>query len=379
MSPAVLAIVLIALSEASQAIVVPITKPDPDSPDGSIPCGFRGNSSLYGVGTRLGLYFQWMATSLAYNFVPEDTIIMRVINCGFYLSNIINLFYVMHPSKPILGPHSTANASVNPQGTLWAVEAYVVLLLCFAWQNAVHRKGRSVNLTSVRESFTWANFLGWTIYHFLSVATTFYSVWFVYAGMDRMKHSSCSHYAFFFTRVDLYGWFRTLLKIAFTFGAIMHIFGLVVIAIGLYALSRVTSLSLFISQLTTVLSNGYNNNSDPNATLNIDSNADSNANPNANSDSNATSNPPVAPSILQESMQGINHPHPTILIHTSFTFALMFAILGIELTVKWNHIEGVNSLTKNNGDIFPLAVSCLSLLWIFGRILRKMATKEYCT
>lgn len=46
----------------------------------------------------------------------------------------------------------------------------------------------------------------------------FYSVWFWFVGLDRLPHSAeCTAYAFFFAKVDLYGWFRTLGKVYIIF------------------------------------------------------------------------------------------------------------------------------------------------------------------
>jgi len=43
-------------------------------------CGFQGDDNTYGLGIRLGLYLQWLTTSLANNFEPNEAINMRDIN-----------------------------------------------------------------------------------------------------------------------------------------------------------------------------------------------------------------------------------------------------------------------------------------------------------
>ncbi|CAG8694257.1 11183_t:CDS:2, partial [Acaulospora colombiana] len=63
-------------------------------------CGFVGDSNMYGKGIRIGMYLQWITSSLAYNFVPEEAVNMRLI-------------YI----------------TVNNQ-ELYAVECWIVLLMC---------------------------------------------------------------------------------------------------------------------------------------------------------------------------------------------------------------------------------------------------------
>jgi hypothetical protein len=43
-------------------------------------CPFAGNSDLYGIGVRVGLYAQWAATLLVTLFSPEDEETFRIVN-----------------------------------------------------------------------------------------------------------------------------------------------------------------------------------------------------------------------------------------------------------------------------------------------------------
>ena len=54
-------------------------------------CGFVGDNSTYGLGIRLGIYLQWIASSIAYHFVPEEAVTMRGVNTFFTLSNFIGM------------------------------------------------------------------------------------------------------------------------------------------------------------------------------------------------------------------------------------------------------------------------------------------------
>jgi hypothetical protein len=43
-------------------------------------CPFTGNSDLYGIGVRVGLYAQWVATLLVSLFSAEDEETFRIVN-----------------------------------------------------------------------------------------------------------------------------------------------------------------------------------------------------------------------------------------------------------------------------------------------------------
>ncbi|RPB26915.1 hypothetical protein L211DRAFT_753567, partial [Terfezia boudieri ATCC MYA-4762] len=45
--------------------------------------GFTGDADTYGLGIRIGLYFQWITSSIAYSFVPSEAITMRGVNNCF--------------------------------------------------------------------------------------------------------------------------------------------------------------------------------------------------------------------------------------------------------------------------------------------------------
>jgi len=61
-------------------------------------CGFEGDEAAYGIGIRLGLYLQWITTSLADNFVPDEAINMRSVNnCTSFL-----LLYTLPPKRPLI-------------------------------------------------------------------------------------------------------------------------------------------------------------------------------------------------------------------------------------------------------------------------------------
>lgn len=88
--------------------------------------------------------------------------------------------------------------------TLYAVEVNVVIYLFVPYLSMVtiDRRWRRDNAAGYR--FALGLFLGFGGY----------ILWFLFTGMDGLKRRECGEdYAFFFARVGLFGWFRTLLKV----------------------------------------------------------------------------------------------------------------------------------------------------------------------
>ncbi|PVF95414.1 hypothetical protein CPB86DRAFT_788060, partial [Serendipita vermifera] len=148
-------------------------------------CGFKGDNNMYGKGIRIGMYLQWITSSLAYNFVPEEAVNMRGVNFGFTLANFVGLIYI-----------TVRNTE------LYAVECWIVLLMCMG--GVASERG----FASYKSSD-----IGRLIKLLLGLAIIGYWAWFVFSGMDKMIATPCSRTAFFFAKVDLYHWFRTFLKV----------------------------------------------------------------------------------------------------------------------------------------------------------------------
>jgi hypothetical protein len=167
---------------ASRTSASPVTK----NPDPTLICGFTGDSDTYGLGVRLGMYLQWIATFLATAYRLESARSIRTANTTFQLANFVGLFlFTFH----------------RPQ--VYAIEPLIVLFVIFgaAWffiLVAMNIEG-SINEAILRVA--------------LYTAVTGYAMWYLWWGMDGMIQPDCGSFAFFFARVNLFGWFRILGKV----------------------------------------------------------------------------------------------------------------------------------------------------------------------
>lgn len=161
-------------------------------------CGVSGNEDLYDLGIRLGSYLLWGANIVAHNVSPTKAESIRTLSSCYQLATTIGLVY----------------SSTQPS-TLFAVEAYILLALCIGgiWTSTYPRQLSSVKLNSYA-SFDVSG-LGGIIRLVLLPASAGFGLWYTFLGMDNLCQSLCANDAFFFARVDLYGWYRTLLKVVF--------------------------------------------------------------------------------------------------------------------------------------------------------------------
>jgi hypothetical protein len=76
-------------------------------------CGFSGNSDLYGLGIRLGVYIQWLTVMTAEYFHLTDVNSRRINYYAFSMALVIAIFYLMF------------------QGTAYLMEIIILIFLFF--------------------------------------------------------------------------------------------------------------------------------------------------------------------------------------------------------------------------------------------------------
>jgi hypothetical protein len=259
---------------------------------------------------------------------------MRGVNNCFQLSTFAGLMYIT------LRQNSAQNS-----GTIYAVEAFIVLLLCTGGVCSGRGLGNaSENDQALDETVptTFADHkasrIGQIVRVLIAASSIYYGIWFVYVGMDHMAHPPCNRTAFFFAPVDLYHWYRTFLKVVFTLSGIASGFLLLESSLSIAHLWRKHGA---ISAVGKIL---------------------------AFHEERTTSNTRAA--------TGHSGQQETVLTHTSFSLDLALFILTIELIIKWNHVQGVNTL-GNTGQILPLTVGGSGLLRVLYKTIYKAIRKDY--
>jgi len=323
--------------------------------------GFPGDQDTYGLGIRIGLYFQWVTSSIAYNLVPSEAINMRGVNNCFQLAMFAGLLYV-----------TITKGSLHQ---LHPVEAYIMLLFCMGGVcsgtsdvgDGVGDHESSIGIAA-RKSYAYleASSLGGCVRVLLGCGFIGYGLWFLFLGMDDMRSpfpNDCN-YAFFLARVDLFGWFRTLLRVLFVCASIPA-----VISFVFMMMSFVNAASVFLLQ------GGWQGRVKPHkhsaGIRNSPSGGENVASPkgkqSALSEGEVSggekprfSEGETAPSEA-EGIESSGYENPGLQNiklrkqNVGFSGALLLFIISVELIIRWNKIEGVGAI-GSTGQLLPVII-----------------------
>ncbi|OAA41516.1 hypothetical protein BBO_05502 [Beauveria brongniartii RCEF 3172] len=182
-------------------------------------CGYDGNSDLYGVGVRVGLYAQWVATLLSTVFEPRSEAGLRTTNLIIQLAVFIGL------CTESAGATTTSTSGLHPSAAV-----ITQFLLCGSLSSVTgDGVGHLRSISGVARLFFYT-------------ALSAYGCWFWFAGIDVMRRrrdggadgassasapapaptiAPCASEVAFFGRTSFDGWFRVL-------GKVLSVLGLVV-------------------------------------------------------------------------------------------------------------------------------------------------------
>lgn len=149
-----------------------------------------GNSDLYGVGVRVGLYAQWIATLLVTVFDPKTESTYRIANLIIQWSIFLGLCTQSSQGDPVVG-------------------AIITQYLLFGSLSSVTGDG-------IKHFSHFSGIFRIVFY----TAVSAYGCWFWYKGIDVMFIPGCADIAFF-RKVTIHGWFRTLGKVVSVLGLVI--------------------------------------------------------------------------------------------------------------------------------------------------------------
>jgi len=271
-----------------------------DSP--SAPCSFTGDDNTYGLGIRTGIYLQWLTSVIAFTTGPPGEIeSIRGANNAFQIAMLAGLMYTTVSRLP------------------YAAEIYIELLLCMGGICASAGFPRT-------ELAAGATTAGDLLRLILTTSICAYGCWFTFAGMDQHMTPpppSCHVYIFFFSRLDLYGKFRTFLKAVFSIGLFFSVLLLIENVVYLWQRFR----SWYKTDWRSL--------------------------PRRNTELG---------SVKEEGWRKILPPLCTIISGCLFA-------LSVELTLQWNTIDSVHSW-GSTGQIFPLVAALCTFLRLLFKLVR---------
>jgi len=273
---------------------------DPQSTPVDEICRFDGNPDLYGLGIRSGVYITAFATAIAHAFEQE---------AAYELCKVAGLFQFAVLVALV------RETVTNPD--LYAVEALVTYIFSLASlainpmqvmrldspgdtadqdQDRARDRDRDNKRLNLLERHTSPSLLP-VLRQLTVLAIDAYQAWFWWVGLDRLRRLPCARTdTFFFVRADMYGSFRTFGK---AFSIFMLVF--VVVILGLMLAFR---------------------------RRRVDKQIPADARP----------------------MVGLVTA-PGKLIGLAGLISMV--VSAVELTLKWNNVQGVNSI-DSAGQLIPL-------------------------
>lgn len=149
-------------------------------------CQYEGVSDIYGLGIRLGVYCQWMASLLSKRFrVPSNLKILR----DLLGANIIFLLSVFV---------ATAVLSTGHVGKVYPVEILILHHIFFGGAYMVSFDQLFGGARHIHVTF-------WSVATMITVCAgmSIHTIWFWFGGVKELPKPDCWSYAFAFTKIPL--------------------------------------------------------------------------------------------------------------------------------------------------------------------------------
>ena len=274
---------------------------------------------MYGLGIRIGFYLQWYSGDLASWFAPSEVQGIRLTNSVFIAATFLALLIQIG--------RNISNLQV--------VEVYIILLVTFGYYLFLVPLYVWRILTGYNSAFdptrwhqVWSGEVYSVLNFLLLVAVASFHLWFWFHRVPQLDGQACQQYGFFFAKIRLNRKGFEILNLLFYFlllscCAIM-LFTTVLIKANLVVERRTRQPGYSVSprQYGIPCLNGTDISSRPTQI---------------------------------ESLQKLRSACNVAVAST--------VIAGTELTIKWNKIQGVNSLTSA-GQTIPLLIGIATILRI---------------
>jgi hypothetical protein len=159
-------------------------------------CGFEGNSDIYGLGIRLGIYAQWISAFIT--FLTRDTE-----SRSERISDLVDIDAIFETAIFIATMVLISNTSSAHSAEI------IVLCLIFFGDFYLVQVSAAISHPGLCGMFSA---LGIFLRVSLAVAMSSYTVWFWFVGLDKFQQSPCGSYVFLFRKARITGSARKFFK-----------------------------------------------------------------------------------------------------------------------------------------------------------------------
>ena len=274
---------------------------------------------MYGLGIRIGFYLQWYAVEIASWFAPSEVNSIRLTNSVFIAATFLAL--LIQVGRDVLN--------------LQVVEVYIILLVTFgyylflvpvyAWRFLT---GYDPAFDPTRYPQVWTGEVYSVLNFLLLVAVASFQLWFWFSRVPQLDSQSCQEYGFFFAKIRLNEKHFEILNIVFYF-----------------LLLSCCAIVLFITIL-------------------VKTKRAAEKRPPYLGYSTSLGRCSIPSAHKADISSRMTHIDSLQKLRSTFNIVVASTVIAAtELTIRWNKIQGVNSLTSA-GQTIPLLIGIAAILRI---------------
>lgn len=150
-------------------------------------CGFEGNSDIYGLGIRLGIYLQWISSCITFHGRFDSR----------WPTNLVGVSVIFEIAIFV----ATLVLVADSGSAVYGVEIMLMTLIFFGDFYFV----QVAAVLSYRNFTGMFSLAGLALRLALCFAVLSFSVWFWFPGFDRFLQTPCGSYIFLFAKVPIDG------------------------------------------------------------------------------------------------------------------------------------------------------------------------------
>jgi hypothetical protein len=152
-------------------------------------CDFEGNSDIYGLGIRLGIYFGWISSCISTHGRFDKQL------ANGWPTDLVNAAFIFEIAIFI----ATVVLATNLKSTVHSVELMLMTLIFFGDFYFVQVAAVIAN----RMFFSMYSLAGLILRVALCLAMLSFSVWLWFPGFDQFQQTPCGSYVFIFAKVSI--------------------------------------------------------------------------------------------------------------------------------------------------------------------------------
>jgi hypothetical protein len=318
------------------------------------PCGFDGNPDLYGLGIRTGVYLQWVSALIIWRWYPEG----RTELGGAYLVFLFALLIAMIVTTARLEPIHSAEILLL---------MYIIFGGVFTVMSIGLRKSHLQKVKKMKGSLVQATALS-----FILAAASIYCSWFWLFGIHHdFLDTQCGTYGFLFTKVSLKNehvtkFFAALsMYLAIIYGGV----SVYILAISVLFLMKVPSAMRAVRRLKPT----------PKDVLEMGDQVRSDSQRyghNSGAQDSKILSIPLRKRLTFSSRKNVPNDRrdvmASIIMPTANVVSLIYSVIGIEMTLQWNHVTGVYSI-NSVGQLIPFVIGLAGFVKVIYEPLKDVS------